>query len=185
MAGAATGPLAGARAAVERIRGGAYGPVPHADGPSKVRRRSGENVTRPVCPLGARQGHAGDCGGGEVGPGRYHFPTPAFATSDLGLGFRDKTFAFSVSIGFEIDSVFLSFPKQDLLPSMILIPLIESPNRLGVDRVGKLCKSHTFTSTVASFAASSVKICTRAATVGVEVECGDAGGASRRFSTFL
>jgi hypothetical protein len=63
--------------------------------------------------------------------------------------------------------------------------LIESPNRLGVDRVGKLCKSHTFTSTVASFATSSAKICTLAATVGVEVECGDAGGASRRCSTSL
>jgi hypothetical protein len=49
--------------------------------------------------------------------------------------------------------------------------------------VGKLCKSHTFTSTVLSFAASSVKICTQAATVGVEVECGGASGASRHFST--
>jgi hypothetical protein len=34
-----------------------------------------------------------------------------------------------------------------------------------------------------SITASSVKICTLAATVGVEVECGGAGGASRHFST--
>jgi hypothetical protein len=49
--------------------------------------------------------------------------------------------------------------------------------------VGKLYKSHTFTSTVVSITASSVKICTLAATVGVKVECGDVGGASRHFST--
>jgi hypothetical protein len=40
-----------------------------------------------------------------------------------------------------------------------------------------------WTSIVASFTGSSVKICARAVTVGVEVECGGAGGASRRFST--
>jgi hypothetical protein len=40
----------GERAAVERIRGGAYGPVPHVGGPSKVRRRSGELAARPACP---------------------------------------------------------------------------------------------------------------------------------------
>jgi hypothetical protein len=125
----------GERATVERIRGGAYGPVPHAGGPSEIRRRSGEHVTRPICPLGARQGHAGDCGGGEVGPGRCHFPAPAFATSDLGLGFRDKTFAFSVSIGFEIDSVFLSFPNSVHSLEQALVPLIEPSDHLGVDRV--------------------------------------------------
>jgi hypothetical protein len=61
--------------------------------------------------------------------------------------------------------------------------LIELQDRLVVDRVDKLCKSHTFTSTVVSITASSVKICTLAATVGVEVECRGASGASRHFST--
>jgi hypothetical protein len=99
-------------------------------------------VTRPVCPLGALQGHAGDCGGGEVVLGRYHFPAPAFATLDLGLGFRDKTFAFSVSIGFKIDSVFLSFPNSVYSLEHALVPLIELTGHLGVDQVGSASVQH-------------------------------------------
>jgi hypothetical protein len=52
-----------------------------------------------------------------------------------------------------------------------VVAVIELPDRLEVDQMGKLCKSHTFTSIVVSITASSVKICTLAATVGVEVEC--------------
>jgi hypothetical protein len=48
----------GERAAVERIVGGAYGPVPHTGGPSKVRRRSGELAARPVCPYDVHQSNA-------------------------------------------------------------------------------------------------------------------------------
>jgi hypothetical protein len=61
--------------------------------------------------------------------------------------------------------------------------VIESADHLEVDQAGLYCEWHIFTSTVASFPTSSVKISARAATVGVEVECGGASGASYRFST--
>jgi hypothetical protein len=37
----------------------------------------------------------------------------------------------------------MSFPKQDPLPSTALVPLIDLPDRLGVDRVGEHCMNHT------------------------------------------
>jgi hypothetical protein len=45
----------GERVAVERIRGGSYGPVLQAGGPSKVRRRSDELAAYPVCPYDVHQ----------------------------------------------------------------------------------------------------------------------------------
>jgi hypothetical protein len=51
---------------------------------------------------------------------------------DLGLGFQlctRKNYSRSIPL-------VISFPKQDPQPSTALVPLIDSPDRLGVDRVG-------------------------------------------------
>jgi hypothetical protein len=112
--------------------------------------------------------HNGSGVNGEVGPtDRSSFPF-ALCFSDLGLGFGDSIFVDSRLI-----SQFDPFPTVYSLDKALL-PLIHLPDRLGVDRVGKHCVWHTFISIVVSFTGSLVKICTRAVTVGVEVECGGA-----------
>jgi hypothetical protein len=119
----------GERAAVEQLSDGAHVSVPRV-----VRwRRSGEHTDRPVRPRGAHQGDTGggdDSGKPQVGPlGRC----PLILDLGLGLGF------FFALLRFDSRSISRSFlfPKQDLLPNTTLIPLIDSLDRLGVDRVGK------------------------------------------------
>jgi hypothetical protein len=57
-------PHEGEHTTVEQFHRDAFAPVLRVG----QRRRSGERTARPVCPLGTRQDHADDCGGGEVGP---------------------------------------------------------------------------------------------------------------------
>jgi hypothetical protein len=82
----------------------------------------------------AHQGN-GDDGGERRGkyPGRTS-SLPPFPFSDLGLGLG-SLFALFRFDSRSISRSFL-FPQQDPLPSTALIPLIVSPDRLGVDRVG-------------------------------------------------
>jgi hypothetical protein len=165
--GAAAGPLAGEcvphegeRTAVERMRDGAL------LAQTAQRRRTDERMARPICSLSARLCDAGD-GGGSGGGGRFHgrsFSPRSFAS----LLFRSRVRVPVLHC--EIDSrsipLFISFPKQDPLPSMALVPLIESPDRLGVDRVGERCESYLVP--VRAPLVLLMELCTMAATRGAE-----------------
>jgi hypothetical protein len=135
--GAAAGPLAGECVphegectAVERMCDGA------SLAQTARRRRADERMARPVCPLSARLCDAGD-GGGSGGGGRSHgrsFSPRSFAS----LLFRSRVRVSVLHCKIDLRSIpsFISFPKHDPLPSTALVPLIDLPDRLGVDRVG-------------------------------------------------
>jgi hypothetical protein len=75
-----------------------------------------------------------DCAGSGDGGGKPQ--VGLLLRRPLTFGFRVRVSTSTVSIRFEIEILFLSFPKQDLLPSTALVPLIDLPDRLGVDQVG-------------------------------------------------